>query len=198
MPRKNLQSFLRDWGYPDRAQEPELLNAVLPVVMVDDAAEFLCRDRPMYMGRSGLGATAAVYSVVGLVAGNWPIKIFRVVPYAITAGTALWLIWTERGVDLRTANQATGSSVTSLLRGQVRQSSLYAGTTTVNETGWTLYDVQGTAEVERLPEWRDNPLCLRPGEGLWVVGGAVNVNVNAEWSWEELAITPANVPPDVS
>lgn len=187
---KQLQSFMRDWGWEDTTA-PQLVPAVFPVVVLDQADEFLCRYRPTFLARATREAVAAVYSYIGLQAGAWPIVLSHLTPYGALVVGGLQLIFTV--ADPRTANQAELNTVTGLARGEAQSAAILAGTSAVAGNGWVLDDAAAVYE----PEYRQQKLCLRPGEGIWIVSGAVNTTIFGMFSWTEFAIVPQQNPPDL-
>lgn len=196
--KEALAQFLRDWGVEsgDGFNMP-IIPAVLPVAVIDQADEFLCRTRPTIWENAAQSAVAAVYALVGVYAATSPVivRLFEVTTHS--SATVFLRVGT---VDVRTANDATVTVTSSLPRGRTFSVQLLTGTTTVAAADMVLYS-QGETHYSELNQGgiggHHGMICLRKGEYIWASSATVNKTIGINVALDELQIQLQTVPEDL-
>ncbi len=185
-PRYNkLLQVLRDWGYENQepGATPRFVDSLQPVIIVDDASEYIARTWPGYLDLGSQAAVAAVYSLVGLQAQTQPLLV-EIAEVMSHGSNSVVLI---KGVtDLRTANQATSATSTGWNRGQAAQDALVlTGTTTVAPAGFRAWAQVDALRTGYLSTGGVSGVLLRPFEFLWMGSTVVNVALGINFVWSE-------------
>ena len=184
---KDFSNFARDYAIIDESSIPQVVPAVFPVAVVDNNSEYCERTYPIFGGDGTMAATAAVFGLVGIRAGNRPIVVQSA---GIVLEAASGVAATLDAGDLRTANSTTSSRFDGLGRaggtaggvGLATATILQGTTTLATHFGWDVFNL-ATTRNNLLPNPLD--LVLRPGEGLWFVNDTVNIALTAHFRWKE-------------
>ncbi len=202
--RKGFSNFTRDYGAQESSGLSQLVDAVVPVTLVDDCTYYVERTNPTYTTRAVQAATAAVFSYCGISCTTTPIRILGL-ELAILPATGS--VVARIGIaNLITANQVDSiADANRFLRGQAAPTvAILAGTSTVspNAGGYKLYDATDTHWLVDSPFTRTGPdnrgMLLRPGEFLFVGGLVVNEVLQVNFAWEELRYGLPPNPPNLA
>ncbi len=182
---KSFSNFARSYGLQEASGLPDVVPAVFPVSIVDDASRLMPETRPIFSAASIQGATAAVYSVNQIACISTPIQLLAARVYA--PGASIVQLRLSR-IDSRAANQAVVAA-TGDARGVAGAPNaiIQIGTATSAFGGWRPYDLASTLYHQGGdgPAWWDG-LIMRPGEFFSMNSVTVNIGLGVLWAWREL------------
>lgn len=187
MGREQVGVFEQEWDL-DRGSV-EVVPRVLPVTVIDrDAPDMAAVAWPRFMIFELQAAVAAVYGLVGIKAGIWPIRLLGITQPASGAQHVMFH-WGR--TDIRTANQTSGiADVKSLARGSSGPTAdVISGTTTVAGAGAGQPYYHSSAQDQWVPLSKDFPsvpFIMLPGEYFWLWGQTANVAFGGQFAWEEM------------